>query len=62
MPPERRRLSDEEVRRFIREQLAERPTLRQTRVLRLLRESGYSCEQARFKALFVEATARQDAR
>jgi hypothetical protein len=62
MPPERNRLSDEEVRRFIRQHREVEPAIRHTRLLKLLREGGFSCEQARFKALFVEETAGRHAR
>ncbi len=51
---ERRRLTDSEVRQFIRERRALEPRPKHTRLLTLLRESGYACEQSRFKALFLE--------
>ncbi|WP_280363535.1 hypothetical protein [Nocardia wallacei] len=50
------RLSDEDVRIFIREHIADGPTSA-TKLLRLLRDSGLSCEQARFKALFAEVSS-----
>lgn len=49
------RLVDEQVRAFIREHVSRGPTSA-TKLLRLLRDSGQSCEQARFKALFAEAS------
>ncbi|MFC8296580.1 hypothetical protein [Micromonospora orduensis] len=49
----RERMSDEEVRAFIRSLASVRPTSA-TRLLRQLRDSGKSCEQARFKQLFDE--------
>jgi hypothetical protein len=55
---ERRRLTDEEVRLFIRERRTAEPRARHTRLLKLLRESGYACEQSRFRALFLEETRR----
>jgi len=51
---ERRRLTDDDVRRFIVQQLAKDPRAKATGLLRQLRESGQACEQARFKGLFVE--------
>ncbi len=50
----RKPLSDEEVKRFIRERLRTDPGARHTRLLRALRESGRACEQKRFRNLFVE--------
>jgi hypothetical protein len=55
---ERRRLTDEEVRLFIRERRTAEPSARHTRLLKLLRESGSACEQSRFRALFIEETRR----
>ena len=57
MVPEGKHLSDEEVRRFIRQQRESEPTIARTRLLKLLREKGLSCEQARFKSIFLEETA-----
>jgi len=51
--PAGRRLTDDDVRAYIRAQLADGPATA-TRLLRLLRDSGLSCEQARFKQLFTE--------
>jgi hypothetical protein len=50
------RLSDQEVRTFIRAELAA-AAASATVLLRRLRESGRSCEQSRFKHLFAEILA-----
>lgn len=50
------RLTDDEVRRFIRNSLKAGPTSA-TRLLRQLRASGQSCEQGRFKALFNDVAS-----
>ncbi|GAA2215703.1 hypothetical protein GCM10009850_111710 [Nonomuraea monospora] len=50
--PAGERMSDDQVRTFIRERLAFGPTSA-TSLLRELRTSGLSCEQARFKNLFL---------
>ncbi|MER5418947.1 hypothetical protein [Streptosporangium roseum] len=47
------RMTDDEVRAFIRKRLEFGPTSA-TPLLRELRSSGLSCEQARFKMLFLE--------
>ncbi|MGW3854077.1 hypothetical protein [Micromonospora arida] len=49
----RQRMTDDEVRAFIRQFAGAGPTSA-TRVLRQLRDAGKSCEQARFKQLFNE--------
>lgn len=49
---ERKPLTDAEVREFIRDQLQESPQLKATPMLRRLRDTGFACEQKRFKALF----------
>jgi hypothetical protein len=49
--PTGERMTDDEVRAFIRSQIAAGPTTA-TRCLRALRESARSCEQSRFKQLF----------
>lgn len=51
---ERKRLTDEDVRQFIVQELTKDPRGKATGLLRRLRESGQACEQARFKALFIE--------
>ena len=53
---ERRRLTDEEVRLFIRERRQAEPGAKHTRLLRLFRENGHACEQRRFRTLFLEET------
>lgn len=45
-------LSDQEVARVITEIRAQEPKISKTRALRILRTSGYACEQKRFGALF----------
>src|SRR5262249_27403064 len=51
---ERKRLTDDDVRRFLVRELSSNPGAKATGLLRLLRESGQACEQGRFKALFLE--------
>lgn len=51
-----RRMTDEEVRTFIGAHVGER-ALSATGLLRRLRQSGQSCEQARFGQLFAEVIA-----
>lgn len=53
---ERRRLSDEEVRLFIQERRKAEPGAKHTRLLKLLRGSGYACEQSRFRTIFLKET------
>lgn len=53
------RLSDEAVRAFIRLELAAAPATA-TVLLRRLRQSGRSCEQARFKHLFADTIAEEE--
>ncbi len=50
------RLVDDDIRAYIRECISHGPTSA-TKLLRLLRDSGQSCEQARFKALFAEVSS-----
>lgn len=50
------RISDEDVRSFIRLALTTGPTTA-TALLRRLRDSGQSCEQSRFKRLFADTAA-----
>lgn len=50
------KLSDEAVRRYIRGHLAD-GTSTATSLLRRLRQSGQSCEQSRFGALFAEVSS-----
>jgi hypothetical protein len=53
---DRNKLTDAEVRRFIRTQRAIQRHLTHTRLLRQLREDGNACEQSRFRALFFAET------
>jgi hypothetical protein len=53
-PKVRRRLTDADVRAFIRAKLSN-ASLSCTAMLRLLRNSGRACEQARFKAMYSES-------
>jgi hypothetical protein len=52
------RLTDAEVRAYIRSQRGSGPGTA-TGLLRLLRESGRSCEQSRFKHLFIEVRTEE---
>ena len=54
MAYDRKPLTDEEVKRFIRGKLRANPKARHSPLLRSLRESGQACEQKRFKNLFLE--------
>jgi hypothetical protein len=49
-------MTDDQVLAFIREELAASPNAKQTRLLRKLRDSGRSCEQARFRGLYQRVT------
>lgn len=49
---DRRPMSDEQVVAFIEKQLKRNPEARPTRLLRMLRESNWACEQKRFHRLF----------
>ncbi|MCA9125656.1 MAG: hypothetical protein KDB22_01180 [Planctomycetales bacterium] len=51
---DRKPLSDEQVRRFIRQKLRADDSLRHTPLLRMLRNDNKACEQKRFAALFYE--------
>jgi hypothetical protein len=48
----RLRMSDDQVREFIRHKLNQSLTLSCTVLLRQLRNNGHACEQARFKGLY----------
>jgi hypothetical protein len=52
--PQRKPVSDEDVREYVRKALRENAKSRHTTLLRLYRESGYACEQKRFGRLFKE--------
>jgi hypothetical protein len=58
---DRKRLDDEEVRRYIRESMREDPRMTHTRLLRALRDKGLACEQSRFASLFREVRADRGA-
>jgi hypothetical protein len=55
--PERHPLSDDEVEEFIERNAATASS--HTAMLRHLRESGFACEQARFRELYVATVRRQ---
>lgn len=50
-------MTDAQVHRYIRASLKLRPTLTRSPMLRQLRDSGYACEQARFRTIFREAAS-----
>jgi hypothetical protein len=50
------RMTDDEVRDLVRQELATGPASATT-LLRLMRQSGRSCEQSRFKRLYADAVA-----
>jgi hypothetical protein len=53
-----RRLTDDQVRAYVREHLQAQPApVSATRLLRQLRASGRSCEQARFGRLYAALTS-----
>lgn len=56
--PAGQRLTDDAVRAYIRATLATGPATA-TALLRLLRVSGQSCEQSRFKQLFADVTTEE---
>lgn len=49
-------MTDDQVLAFVREELAASPNVKQTRLLRKLRDTGRSCEQARFRSLYQRVT------
>lgn len=53
-PPVRRRLTDDDVRRFVLESIETSGSPSCTAVLRRLRRSGQACEQRRFAGLYAE--------
>jgi len=57
-PQARLRLTDENVRRFIRETIAAKGNLSCTAVLRKLRVSGQACEQRRFAGLYAQVKGK----
>jgi hypothetical protein len=48
-------MTDAQVHRYIRASLGRQPTLTRSPMLRELRDSGYACEQVRFRTIFQEA-------
>jgi len=54
---DRRTLTDALVLEFIETLRAQHPGTSRTRALRMLRDSGHACEQARFANLFAQAVA-----
>ena len=54
--PERRRVSDEEVREFIRDRLAATPETSPSSLHREFRDSGLACERLRFLSLLRAVT------
>lgn len=51
---DRKPLSDDQVRQFIRKKLVKDDSLRHTPLLRMLRDDDKACEQKRFSSLFKE--------
>lgn len=50
----RKTVTDAQVARFIRQELAADPRQTHTRLLKLLRAGGWSCEQSRFKRIYQQ--------
>lgn len=59
--PERRKLADEAVVEFIQRELRSDPSSTQSRLLRMLRDSGHACEQSRFSKIFRQTKANAHA-
>jgi hypothetical protein len=55
----RQKMTDDDVRVFIRQGLARDPRAGHSKLLRALRDGGRACEQSRFRRLFFEVTGRQ---
>jgi hypothetical protein len=55
----RQKITDDDVRNFIRQGLARDPRGGRSKLLRALRDSGRACEQSRFSRLFFEVSGRQ---
>ena len=55
---DRKPVTDEQVREFIRKERAANPKAKHSPLLRQLRDSGFQCEQSRFKQLFMEEANR----
>lgn len=56
----RNKLSDDEVRTFIKEERRANPAVSKTRLLRKLRAGGSACEQARFSEIFSQVPEGTD--
>ena len=54
--PGRESMTDEEILAYIRKKAKEDPKCGSTRMLRALRDSGFCCEQNRFKGLYLRTT------
>ena len=57
---DRRPMTDDQVKRFIRQQLRIDNSLRHTPLLRMLRESDKACEQKRFSSLYKQVRDELD--
>jgi len=53
--------TDDEVRRYIRDELKRHPSMKHTSLLRQFRDSGRACEQGRFRRLFYEVVGASNA-
>jgi hypothetical protein len=51
---DRKPMTDEAVKAFVRTEVQLHPEYSRTRLHRLLRESGMACEQKRFATLYAE--------
>lgn len=56
MQPGRESMTDEKILAYIRKKAKEAPKCGNSRMLRALRDSGFRCEQNRFKGLYCRAT------
>lgn len=57
----RQKMTDDDVRAFVRQALTRDPRAAHTKLLRALRDSGRACEQSRFRRLFFEVRTRPHA-
>ena len=55
---DRKPMTDDQLREFIRKERAANPKAKHSPLLRKLRDSGFQCEQSRFKHLFQEEARR----
>lgn len=58
----RQKMTDDDVRAFIRQGVARDPRAGHSKLLRALRDIGRACEQSRFRRLFFEVTERPHGR